>query len=156
MAQHALNPHGSAFAARADVIVADKRSPAYQAYQILHVGFVVASLLAGLDKFTDLLTNWDGYLAKPIAHALPFSAHTFMMIVGVVEIVAALIVALRPKIGAYVVAAWLVGIIVDLLILGGAYDIALRDLGLCLGALALGRLSIDFDHAIGGRPVRTS
>jgi len=147
MAQHAIN----AFAGRRDAVVADRRSPAYRAYQILHVGFVAAPLLAGLDKFTDLMTNWDGYLAKPIANALPFSAHTFMMIVGVVEIVAALLVALRPKIGAYVVAAWLVGIIVDLLMLGGAYDIALRDFGLCLGALALGRLALDFDHKLGGR-----
>ena len=150
MAQHSIT-YRSPFEGHRDTIVADRHSPAYQAYQVLHVGFVAAPLIAGLDKFTDLLTNWDGYLAKPIASILPFGAHTFMMIVGVVEIVAALLVALRPKIGGWVVAAWLVGIIVNLAIAGNAWDVALRDLGLCLGAIALARLALDFDRKIGGR-----
>lgn len=128
-----------------DPIVAEAHSPAYQTYQILHWGFVALPVLAGLDKFAGLLTDWNKYLAPAIAHSLPFSASTFMTIVGVVEIIAGLIVAVKPKIGAYVVAAWLAGIIANLLILGGHYDVALRDFGLCLGAIALGRLSMDFD-----------
>lgn len=114
-------------------------NPSHQAYQILHVAFVVAPLVAGLDKFTHLLTNWDRYLAPQVAAIVP--AHSFMLLVGAIEMVAALLVAIKPRIGAYVVAAWLVGIIVNLLLAGGFYDIALRDFGLMLGALALGRLS---------------
>lgn len=114
---------------------------AHQAYKILHFGFVVAPLLAGIDKFTDLLCNWDQYLAPAIAHMLPFSAHTFMQIVGVIEIVAALVVWFRPRFGGYLVAAWLWGIIIDLLLIPGYFDVALRDLGLSLGALALARLA---------------
>jgi hypothetical protein len=118
--------------------------PAYQAYQILHVGFTVAPLLAGLDKFAHLLVNWDKYLAPTIANVLPFSAHTFMRAVGVIEIVAAFLVWLRPRIGAYIVMAWLWGIIINLLMIPGYYDVALRDFGLSLGALALARLSKEF------------
>ncbi|HTE93074.1 MAG TPA: hypothetical protein VK678_06160, partial [Bradyrhizobium sp.] len=91
-------------------IVATSR-PAYQAYQILHVGFIVAPLLAGLDKFTHVLTDWDRYLAPVVAGMLPVSGHTFMLFVGLVEIAAAVLVAARPRIGAYVVAAWLLGIV---------------------------------------------
>jgi len=117
--------------------------PAAQAYRILHLGFTVAPILAGLDKFTNLLTNWEQYVAPVVANALPFSPHTFMLAVGVVEVVAGIGVFLKPRLFAYVVAAWLVGIILNLL-LGGQYlDVALRDLGLALGALALGRLSQD-------------
>src|SRR5438876_546819 len=121
-------------------------SPAYQAYQILHWGFVAAPLLAGLDKFAHFLVNWDQYLAPLIPRITGLSAHTFMSIVGVIEIVAAILVAFKPRIGAYIVALWLVGIIVNLLLIPGYYDIALRDFGLCLGALALGRLSQEFDR----------
>ena len=117
-----------------------------QAYEILHWGFVVAPTIAGIDKFARVLTDWDKYLAPQIAHVLPVSGHTFMLGVGVVEIVAGLVVAVKPKIGAYVVAAWLAGIIVDLCLHGGFLDIALRDLGLCLGALALGRLAMLHDR----------
>src|SRR4051812_6616984 len=126
---------------RVTVVKVERSNPAYQAYRILQVAFVVAPTLAGLDKFTDLLTNWDKYLAPWIAHLIPFSTHTFMMIVGVIEIVAGLIVAAKPKIGAYIVAAWLLGIIINLVSYPGFFDIALRDLGLMLGALALGRLA---------------
>lgn len=128
-----------------------KTDSTYQAYQILHVAFVVAPVVAGIDKFFDVLVNWDQYLAPQVANVLPFSGHTFMMIVGVVEIIAGLLVALKPKIGAYVVSAWLVGIIANLMLTGGYYDVALRDLGLCLGALALGRLSERFDKPLRAR-----
>src|SRR5438874_6151687 len=84
---------------------------AYQAYQILHVAFTIAPILAGLDKFFHLLVNWDMYLAPAIGRMLPIGAHQFMLAVGVIEIIAGLLVAIKPKIGAYVVAAWLLGII---------------------------------------------
>lgn len=119
---------------------------AYQAYKILHVAFIVAPTIAGLDKFFHLLVNWDLYLAPAIANVLPFSGHNFMLAVGVIEIAAGLLVALKPRIGAYVVAAWLAGIIVNLLIHGRYYDVALRDVGLMLGALALGRLAEAYDR----------
>jgi hypothetical protein len=119
-------------------------SPAYQAYQILHVAFVLAPLVAGIDKFTHFLVNWDMYLAPAVARMLPVPAHTFMLGVGVVEIIAGLLVAVAPLWGGYVVALWLWGIIVNLIIGGGYYDIALRDFGLSLGALALARLSAEF------------
>lgn len=137
--------------AQRDDTVASGRSPAYQAYQVLHVAFVVAPVIAGLDKFADLLTNWDKYLAPAVGDILPFRAHAFMMLVGIVEIAAGLVVAIKPRIGAYVVAAWLAAIILDLLMLGGYLDVALRDLGLCLGAVALARLSIEFDPLNGER-----
>ena len=121
-----------------------RSTPAYQAYQILHVGFVVAPIVAGLDKFFNVLTDWHQYLAPFVADLV--GASTFMAVGGVVEIVAGIGVALRPRIFAYVVAAWLGGIILNLLLIPGYYDIALRDLGLALGALALGRLSQQFDR----------
>jgi hypothetical protein len=123
----------------------EHHGPSYQAYQILHWGFVAAPVIAGIDKFLGLLANWDIYLAPQIARVLPMSTRSFMMLVGAIEIVAALVVAVKPRIGAYVVAAWLAGIIFDLLLFG-AYDIALRDFGLFLGALALGRLSVLYDR----------
>jgi hypothetical protein len=126
-------------------------SPARQAYHILHWGFVAAPTIAGIDKFTNLLTNWDQYLSHSVQKMLPMSGHAFMMIVGVVEIVAGLVVALKPRLGAYVVAGWLFGIIVNLLLVGGFYDVALRDFGLMLGAIALGRLSAVYDRGAFGR-----
>jgi uncharacterized membrane protein YphA (DoxX/SURF4 family) len=119
-------------------------SPAYQAYQILHLAFVVAPVIAGLDKFFHLLVNWDMYLAPVIARLSPIGGHGFMLLVGVIEIIAGILVALKPRIGAYVVSAWLLGIVINLLIVPGYFDIALRDFGLSLGALALGRLSQEF------------
>jgi hypothetical protein len=114
---------------------------AYQAYQILHVAFVVAPILAGIDKFLHLLTNWDMYLAPSIASLFPIGEHNLMLAAGVLEIIAGLIVLVKPRIGAYIVALWLLAIIVNLLLVPGFYDIALRDFGLLLAALALGRLS---------------
>ena len=121
-----------------------RRAPAYQAYQILHIAFVAAPVLAGIDKFLHLLTNWDMYLAPPIARLSPIGGHNLMLAVGVIEIIAGLIVLVKPRIGAYIVALWLLGIIVNLLMVPGFYDIALRDFGLALGALALGRLSSEY------------
>ena len=122
------------------------KTPARQAYEVLHWGFVAAPAIAGLDKFTDLLANWDHYLAPTFARLSPLSVHATMMVVGAIEVVAALLVALKPKIGGWVVAAWLAGIIVDLALLGGAWDIALRDFGLMLGAIALARLAVAHDR----------
>jgi hypothetical protein len=113
----------------------------HQAFLILRFGFTVAPIIAGLDKFLGLLTNWEKYLAPALGDSLGIAPHTFMMFVGVVEIAAGLIVALRPRFGGYLVAAWLAGIIVNLLLTGGYLDLALRDLGLCLGALSLARLA---------------
>jgi hypothetical protein len=119
-------------------------NPAYQAYLILRTGFIVAPILFGLDKFTNLLADWTTYLAPAVDRLVPGSASGAMLAVGVVEIVAGLVVAVRPKIGGYLVAAWLAGIIGNLLLLGDHYDVALRDLGLLLGALALARLATAF------------
>ena len=116
-------------------------SPPYQAYRILHFGFVVAPILAGLDKFFHLLVNWDQYLPGVVANVSPIPPHTLMLVVGVIEIVAGIGVALKPRIFAYVVAAWLALIIINLLLIPGYFDVALRDFGLLLGALALGQLS---------------
>ncbi|HET9264830.1 MAG TPA: hypothetical protein VFO14_17400 [Vicinamibacterales bacterium] len=124
--------------------IATQTRPAYQAYQLLYLGFIMAPLVAGVDKFTNFLTDWDKYLAPVVAGLLPFSAGTFMLFVGIVEIGAAVLVALRPQIGAYVVAAWLAGIVINLLLIPGYFDVALRDFGLMLGALALARLSVEF------------
>jgi hypothetical protein len=127
-------------------ITATAGNPSYQAYQILHWGFVAAPLLAGIDKFLMILTNWTQYLWPPLGN-LVGGPRIFMDIVGAVEIVAAFLVAFNPKIGGYVVAAWLAGIIVNLLLRQNYYDVALRDFGLLLGALALARLASRFEAA---------
>jgi hypothetical protein len=127
--------------------LAVREDPAYQAYLILRTGFVVAPILFGLDKFTNLLTDWTAYLAPAVDRLIPGTATTAMVAVGVIEIVAGLVVAVRPKVGGYLVAAWLAGIIVNLLLLGDRYDVALRDFGLLLGALALARLATAFGRA---------
>ncbi|MEO6420568.1 MAG: hypothetical protein ABIP39_14235 [Polyangiaceae bacterium] len=148
----ATTAHGPRLAA--PVATVENDEPAYQAFQILHWGFVAAPVIAGADKFLHVLTNWDAYLSPTFAKISPLSTHGTMMVVGVIEILAGLIVALRPRIGAYVVAAWLAGIIVNTFLLGRGYDIALRDFGLLLGALALGRLSARFDHKAARLPER--
>ena len=112
-----------------------------QAFLLLRTVFTVAPILFGLDKFTNLLTDWTMYLAPVVTSAVPLPAQSIMYIVGVVEIAAGVAVALRPRFGSALVAAWLLGIIINLLILGGFYDVALRDFGLLVGALALNRLS---------------
>jgi len=120
-------------------------NPAYQGYLLLRIGFVVAPLLFGLDKFFNILVDWDKYLAPVVNDIVPGNAHQAMLAVGVIEIVAALVVALRPRFGGYLVAAWLAGIILNLLLIPGHYDIALRDFGLLLGALTLARLATAFE-----------
>jgi hypothetical protein len=133
--------------AAASRAAATYRRPAYQAYLILYAGFVALPVIAGLDKFLHLLVNWDQYLPARIADLLPVSGHTFMLGVGVIEIAAGILVALWPRVGAVVVALWLWGIILSLMLVPGFYDVALRDVGLSLGALALTRLAGEF-----GRP----
>lgn len=119
-------------------------TPAHQAFQILRFGFTVAPIVAGLDKFFGVLVDWDQYLAPAANSILGGNGHAFMMVVGVIEIVAGIGVWLKPRIFANVVAAWLVLIIINLLMIPGYFDVALRDLGLALGALALGRLSLEY------------
>jgi len=122
-----------------------KDDPAYQAFLLLRVAFTVAPIVFGLDKFFNILVDWEAYLAPWINDIVPGSASTAMHLVGVVEILAGVAVALKPRYGAYIVAAWLGGIIVNLLTYSGYYDIALRDFGLMLGALTLGRLASKYD-----------
>ena len=126
------------------------RDPAFQAFWLLRIGFAVAPILFGLDKFFDVLVDWRIYLAPELNDVIPGNAHQAMLVVGVVEIVAGLIVAVWPRFGGYLVAAWLAGIIVNLLLLGDFYDVALRDFGLLLGALALARLATRFGGADAG------
>ena len=114
----------------------------HHAYNLLKIGFIIAPIVAGLDKFFNLLTDWTQYLAPTFPELLNVSSQTFMYGVGVVEVIAGLGVALRPKVFANIVAVWLLGIIVNLFVLGGYYDIALRDLGLSIGAFALGQLAL--------------
>jgi hypothetical protein len=121
-------------------------SPSYQAYQILHLGFTVAPIVAGLDKFFNLLVNWDQYLPPFVNNLTGGHGHELMLAVGVIEIVAGLGVWFKPKVFAYVVSAWLLLIVINLLMIPGYFDVALRDFGLSLGALALARLSREFDR----------
>jgi hypothetical protein len=121
-------------------------SASREAFLLLRSVFTVAPILFGLDKFLGLLTDWERYLAPQIDTLVPGTAHQAMLAVGVVEVVAGLVVAVRPRIGGYLVAAWLAGIIVNLLLIGGFADIALRDFGLLIGALALARLARAFEH----------
>jgi hypothetical protein len=130
----------------ADVVArsATFHDPAYQAFWLLRIGFIVAPILFGLDKFFDVLVDWERYLAPEINDLIPGNAHQAMLAVGVIEIVAGIAVAIRPRFGGYLVAAWLAGIIVNLLLIGDYYDIALRDFGLLLAALTLARLATAF------------
>ncbi|MET3810285.1 hypothetical protein [Arthrobacter sp. UYEF3] len=127
----------TALAAPALTVAAGPR----QAFLLLRTVFTVAPIIFGLDKFTNLLTHWTMYLAPAATSVIPVSAQSFMYIVGIVEIVAGLAVAFRPRFGSLLVAVWLLGIIVNLLVLGSYFDVALRDVGLLVGALALNRLS---------------
>lgn len=116
-------------------------NPAFQAFTLLRIGFTVAPILFGLDKFLDWLVDWRIYLAPEINDLVPGNAHQALLAVGVIEIVAGLVVAVRPKFGGYLVAAWLAGIITNLLLQADFYDVALRDFGLLLAALTLARLA---------------
>jgi hypothetical protein len=126
--------------------------PAFQAFSLLRIGFTVAPIMFGLDKLLNWMVDWEVYLAPGIDDIVPGTAHQAMLAVGVIEIVAGLVVAVRPKFGGYLVAAWLAAIIVNLLIQTDYYDIALRDFGLLLGALSLARLATAFER----RPVEVS
>jgi uncharacterized membrane protein YphA (DoxX/SURF4 family) len=123
----------------------DWRDPRYQAFALMRLAFTVAPIAFGLDKFFNLMVDWPNYLAPWINDIAPGTGQQFMYFVGVTEIVAGVIVALKPRYGAYVVAAWLGGIIFNLLTYSGFYDIALRDFGLMLGALTLARLASVYD-----------
>jgi hypothetical protein len=120
------------------------RDRAYLAFALLRTAFTVAPIVFGLDKFFNLLTDWQGYLAPLVDRLVPGTGHQAMLVVGVVEIVAGVLVAVRPRLGGYVVAAWLAGIIMNLLLIPGFYDVALRDFGLLLAALALAQLARAF------------
>jgi uncharacterized membrane protein YphA (DoxX/SURF4 family) len=122
-----------------------RTDPAYQAFMLLRIAFTVAPILFGLDKFFNVMVDWEQYLAPWINDLSPLSATHTMYVVGVIEIVAGLAVAIKPRYAAYIVAAWLAGIIINLLTLSGYYDVALRDFGLLLGALTLARLARVYD-----------
>jgi uncharacterized membrane protein YphA (DoxX/SURF4 family) len=124
---------------------ADWRDPRYQAFALLRIAFTVAPIAFGLDKFFNVLVDWPIYLAPWINDIAPGSGQDFMYFVGAVEILAGIIVALKPRYGAYVVAAWLAGIVINLLTASGFYDVALRDFGLMLAALTLARLASVYD-----------
>jgi uncharacterized membrane protein YphA (DoxX/SURF4 family) len=121
--------------------------PAQQAFLLLRTVFTVAPIAFGLDKFADVLTDWPQYLAPWIDDLVPGTAQQAMYAVGVVEVLAGVLVAVAPRIGGWVVAAWLAGIIVNLLTIPGFYDIALRDFGLLVGAVALARLAVRYAPA---------
>ncbi len=121
-----------------------RTNPAFQAFCLLRLGFTVAPILFGIDKFAHVLVNWDTYLAPRLSDHLPGTPHQAMYVVGIIEIVAGLVVAIRPRFGGYLVAAWLLGIIVNLLLIPGFYDVALRDFGLLIAAVSLARLATAF------------
>jgi hypothetical protein len=119
-----------------------RRDPIAQAFMLLRVAFTLAPILFGLDKFTEVLTDdWARYLAPAFDDILPGSAQDAMHLVGGIEIAAGLVVLVAPRFGGLLVAGWLAGVIISLLLVGGYGDIALRDLGLLLGALTLARLA---------------
>jgi hypothetical protein len=132
--------------ANAAGVNADWRDPRYQAFALMWLAFTVAPIAFGLDKFFNVMVEWPVYLAPWINDIAPGSGQDFMYFVGATEIAAGLVVALKPRYGAYIVAAWLAGIIVNLLTHSGYYDIALRDFGLMLGALTLARLAAVYDR----------
>ncbi|MET8678231.1 hypothetical protein ABZW18_11745 [Streptomyces sp. NPDC004647] len=118
--------------------------PGYQAFLALRTVFTVAPILFGLDKFANLLVDWPGYLAPWIDGIVPGTAQQAMYGVGVIEVVAGVVVALAPRFGGWLVAGWLAGIILNLLTIPGYYDIALRDFGLLVAAVALARLAVRY------------
>lgn len=122
-----------------------RTDPGFQAFTMLRIAFTVAPLAFGIDKFFNVLVNWEMYLAPWIRNLSPLSATHTMYVVGVIEIVAGVAVAIKPRYGAYVVAAWLGGIVINLLTYSGYYDVALRDFGLMLAALTLARLASKYD-----------
>lgn len=130
---------------RDGAVAAERQDPRYQAFALLRIAFCVAPIAFGADKFLNAMVDWPVYLAPWVDDIVPGSGQELMYVVGAVEILAGVIVALRPRHGAYLVAAWLGAIIVNLLTYSGFYDIALRDFGLMLGALTLARLAAVYD-----------
>lgn len=122
----------------------DRRDGAYQAFALLRTVFTIAPIVFGLDKFFNILTDCNQYLAPAIDAITPGTSHQAMLVVGVIEILAGVLVAVRPDIGGYVVSLWLAGIILNLLLIGNFYDVALRDFGLLVAAVALARLAYAF------------
>ena len=141
-----INRSSAAASTRTDIDI-----PVFQSFWLLRIAFTVAPILFGADKFAHVMTNWDKYLAPEFVDLLNVQAHTLMYVVGAIEIVAGLVVLVRPRFGAYLVAAWLVGIIVNLAMIGGYYDVALRDFGLFLAALTLARIAKVFPNRLGNR-----
>ena len=119
---------------------------ARQVQQLMRYTYGLVPIVAGLDKFTNLLTDWKNYIAPSVNNALPFSASTFMAIVGVIEIIAGIIVLVRPRLGGFIVMAWLITIALNLLISGHYYDVAVRDLVMAIGAFSLAKLSVAKVH----------
>lgn len=113
------------------------RSAVDRVITILKLTFGLVPIVAGADKFTDLLVNWDQYLAPAVAGRLPMTAHSFMMVVGIIEIVAGLLVLIRPRLGSIIVCAWLICIAINLLLTGRYYDVAVRDIVMSIGAFSL-------------------
>lgn len=134
---------------KTDAARLDLRNPAYQSFLILRLGFTAAPILFGIDKFFNWTVDWPRYLAPWLGDIIPGTAQQFMYAAGAIEIAAGLVVAFAPRFGGYLVSAWLGGIVVNLLTANAPefYDVALRDLGLALGALTLARLATAF-----GRP----
>jgi uncharacterized membrane protein YphA (DoxX/SURF4 family) len=140
-----LKDHAPSLNGTSSIVSADWRDARYQAFALLRIAFTVAPIAFGLDKFFNVLVDWPIYLAPWINDIAPGSGQDFMYFVGAIEILAGIIVALKPRYGAYVVAAWLAGIVINLLTASGFYDIALRDFGLMLAALTLARLASVYD-----------
>jgi uncharacterized membrane protein YphA (DoxX/SURF4 family) len=147
MESAALSHPGAAEASHS--IAGTREDAGYQAFMMLRVAFAIAPIAFGLDKFFNVMVDWPKYLAPWIDGIVPGSAQQAMYAVGAIEIVAGLLVALKPRYGAPLVAAWLAGIVVNLLTYSGFYDIALRDFGLMVGALALTRLAWRYDSPLG-------
>ena len=139
-------PHPAAHTS-SELLQRARSDPAYAAFLLLRIGFTVLPVVFGVDKFTNILAKWDVYLAPWIVGMSPISAHQVMLVVGVIEIAAGIAVAIKPRYAAYIVAAWLAGIVVNLLSYPGFYDVALRDVGLLLAALTLGGLASIYDPA---------
>ena len=143
--QHDRPAYSNGVAAVAGADAADPRDARYQAFMLLRLAFTIAPIAMGLDKFFNVLVQWPAYLAPWINDLMPGTGQELMYVVGAIEILAGVLVALWPRYGAYVVAAWLGAIVVNLLTYSGFYDVALRDFGLMLGALTLARLASVYD-----------
>ncbi len=124
-------------------VMTEKRSAIERVVSLLKITYGIVPIVAGADKFMHLLVNWDQYLAPVIADMIPFSAHTFMLIVGVIEIIAGVIVLVKPKIGSLIVCIWLLGIALNLLLTGKYFDVAVRDIVMAIGAFSLFTLVSD-------------